>query len=312
MAPAPAERLATVRVLVGAFALVYLLVRLPVLADFSRLAPSRFEPVGVVRVLAGPLPTALVWALWAACVLAAAAFAAGLRHRLSGPLFAALLLWVTSYRNSWGMIFHTENLLVLHAIVIGLSPAADALSLDARGSPASEGQAYGWPLRLMSAITATTYVIAGLAKLRESGLRWAEGEILRNYIAYDTVRKIEIDSAHSPFGAWLVGFEAPFPVIGVLTFVVELGAPLAFLHWRLRVAWVACAYGFHVGVLAVMAIAFPYPLAGIAYASFLPCERIWRWPILRRLARTLRSRAQISPLSGGSPAEGREGGRASQ
>ena len=108
MAPAPAERLATVRVLVGSFAFVYLIVRAPVLADFGAIAHSRFEPVGVVRLLSAPLPSAAVWMAWGACVLLAAAFAVAARFRLAGPLFAALLLWVTSYRNSWGMVFHTD------------------------------------------------------------------------------------------------------------------------------------------------------------------------------------------------------------
>lgn len=283
MAPAPAERLATVRVLVGAYAFVYLLVRVPVLADFSRLSASRFDPVGVVHVLSEPLPAAVVWALWAACVVAAGMFVAGWRHRASGPLFAVLLLWVTSYRNSWGMIFHTENLLVLHAIVLALCPAADARSVEAPGAGRGDGVAYGWPLRLMGAITVASYVIAGLAKLRLSGWHWAEGEILRNYIAYDTVRKIEIDSVYSPFGAWLVGFAAPFPVIGAFTFVIELGAPLALLRGRLGSAFVGLLYAFHVGVLSVMAIAFPYQLVGVAYAALLPCERIWKWPVLRKV-----------------------------
>lgn len=306
MAPAPPERLATVRALVGAYALVYLVVRAPVLADFSALAPGRFEPVGVVRVLSAPLPAAAVWALWGASVVLAAAFAVGARFRLTGPLCAALLLWVTSYRNSWGMLFHTDNLLVLHAVVVGLCPAAaDALSLDARSAdarqrsvarsplldppPAGGGRnvennisPHGWPLRLLGWMTVAAYALAGVAKLRESGLVWADGEILRNYIAFDAVRKIEVGSVYSPFGAWLVAFEAPFRVIGVLSLALELGGAGALLHPRLTRAWVVGMWGFHAGVLAVMAIVFPYPLSGVAFAALLPCERIWRWRVLRR------------------------------
>lgn len=293
MAPAPPERLATVRVLVGAYALVYLVARAPVLADFSAFAPARFEPVGVVRALSVPLPAAAVWALWGASVVLAAAFAVGARFRLTGPLLAALLLWVTSYRNSWGMLFHTDNLLVLHAIVVGLCPAAtDVLAVDARtrraapdatasAVPGADG-VYGWPLRLLGWITVAAYALAGIAKLRESGLVWADGEILRNYIAFDAVRKIEVGSVYSPFGAWLVGFQAPFRVIGVLSLALELGGPLVLLHPRLTRAWVVGMWGFHLGVLAVMAIVFPYPLSGVAFAALLPCERIWRWRGLRR------------------------------
>jgi hypothetical protein len=293
MAPAPPERLATVRVLVGAYAFVYLVVRAPVMADFSALAPSRFEPVGVARILAGPLPAAVVWSLWGASVLLAAAFALGVRYRVVGPAFAAVLLWVATYRTSWGMLFHTDNLLVLHALSLGLAPgAADALSVaagrrmrSAEGAsvaPLAAGAAHGWPLRLLAWLTVAAYALAGIAKLRESGFTWAEGEILRNYIAFDAVRKLEVGSVHSPFGAWLVAYEAPFRVIGVLSLALELGGPVALLHPRLTRAWVVGLWGFHVGVVVVMAIAFPYPLSGVAFAALLPCERIWRWRGLRR------------------------------
>ena len=47
------------------------------------------------------------------------------------PIAAALLLWTLSYRNSWGLPFHTENLLVLHVIALALAPAADAWALGA-------------------------------------------------------------------------------------------------------------------------------------------------------------------------------------
>jgi hypothetical protein len=42
---------------------------------------------------------------------------------LERAVFALLLLWVTTYRNSWGQVFHTENLMVLH-VVLAVSPAA--------------------------------------------------------------------------------------------------------------------------------------------------------------------------------------------
>ena len=61
-------------------------------------------------------------------------------------------------------------------------------------------------------------------------------------------------------------------------------APLALLvRHRLRAVWIASAWLFHVGVLALMAIGFPYPLAGIAFASMVPLERLAaRVPVLAR------------------------------
>ena len=48
-APAPAERLASLRLLIGGFGVVYLIARAPALAPFTRLLPSSFTPIGVTR-----------------------------------------------------------------------------------------------------------------------------------------------------------------------------------------------------------------------------------------------------------------------
>lgn len=286
-APAPAERLATVRLLTGAFAVVYLLVRAPVMLDFRGFDAGRFEPVGLARVLTAPLPAALVVALYVATLLSCVAFMLGYRFRVTGPLCALLTLALTSYRHSWGMIFHTENLLVMHMAVLALVDAGAALSLDARTNSSEAGThaRFGWPLRLLCALTAVSYALAGIAKLKISGPVWMDGEILRNYIAYDALRKAQVGSMYSPFGGWLVQYEWPFKPIGVLTMLLELGAPVALVHRRLARLWVLGIYGFHVGVLATMAIAFVYPLTFVAFASYFECERIWGWKGLRGVRR---------------------------
>ena len=279
-APAPAARLALLRLLVGSFATIYLLVRSPVLADFRSMSAARFEPVGLAALLGAPLAAQLALAAWALCVVLCALFAVGARFAISGPLAALALLWVTSYRNSWGMVFHTDNLLVLHMLALGVVPAAaDVLSVDAarRGghrASVTDDARYGWPVKLVSALTVTTYLLAGIAKLKLSGLDWADGEVLRSTMAHDAVRKAAVGSIYSPLGGWLVRYGWPFPVFGAFTLVVELGAPLALLGGRVALLWAALAWSFHAGVIATMAIAFPYPLSGIALASLLPLERV--------------------------------------
>jgi hypothetical protein len=284
LAPAPAVRLATLRVACGVFCLVYLLARAPVLIDFRGVTAAQWEPVGPAHVLSGPLPALPVIAAWAACVACAGCFALGYRYRVTGPAFALLFLWVTSYRSSFGMIFHTDNMAALQALVLGLCPAAaEALSFDARGKDAPEQHGrFGWPIKLLCAVTAATYVIAGVAKLRGAGLHWADGDILRHYVAYDAVRKQALGSIHSPLGAWLVQYRWPFVPFSALTLVLELGAPLALLGPRIAAVWALGIWGFHVAVLLLMAIAFPYPLT-VGLLPFLPAERIWRVKPLTRL-----------------------------
>jgi ABC-type multidrug transport system fused ATPase/permease subunit len=283
-AEAPPERLALLRILVGAFALVYVVVRYPALAAVTHFHAGEFSPVGPVTVLAAPLSPPLVHAGLVVAVLSGAAFVAGVRYRIAGPAFALAFLWVTSYRSSWGMTFHTENLTALHLLVLAVAPAADARSFDARSaksSPAAGGR-YGWAIRVMCVVTVVTYVLAGIAKLRLAGFDWANGEILRAQVAFDNLRKIELGSWHSPLGAALVRFAWPFHVLAWATLALELGAPLALLGRKVAYVWACGAFCFHLGVLALMVIAFPYPLSFVAYAPFFPLERaqntrLYRW-----------------------------------
>ena len=273
--PAPAKRLAMLRVLVGGFAVGYVVIRAPNLVSYTSFDDSQFAPVGVATLLDGPLPDVALRLLVAATVVVGVAFLAGWRFRVSGPAFALLLLALMTYRNAWGQVFHTENILVLHVLVLGLSPAADALSLDSRGrDPPGDEARYGWPIRLMCILTVLTYFIAGETKLRIAGLDWVTSDSLRNLIAYDNVRKIELGDTHSPLGGILVGHAWLFPPLAVATLAVELGAPLALLSGRIARVWALLAWGFHVGVAAVMAIIFPYPLLGLAFAPFFAVERL--------------------------------------
>ena len=282
-APAPAERLAMLRWLIGGYALLYLVGRFLGFVDYSRFNPSHFKPVGPVALIEQPLPTAALVVIAGVTVVLGIAFVVGHRFRITGPAFAVLYMWIVSYRNSWGMPFHTENLIVLHVLVVGLAPgAADAWSRDARGrsSPADSGR-YGWPIRLLCLVTVTTYVLAGWAKIATSGFGWITDDTLRGLIAFDNLRKIELGSPHSPVGGWLVSVPWLFAPLAAFSLAMEIFAPVALLSPRIGRIWCAVAWSFHFGVVVLMAIMFHYQLFLVAYASFFDVEklghRIQRW-----------------------------------
>jgi hypothetical protein len=287
-APVPAERLAAFRIVVGAFATVYLAVRIGHLLDVTHLPRGTWRPVGVVDVLVDEPLRAGPWtALVAITVALSVAFTAGVAHRVVAPVFAALLLFVLTYRSSWGMPFHTENLLVLHVIVLALAPAADAWSIDRRRAarravapPAADGR-YAWALRTAAVLLVVTYVIAGLAKIRLAGGDWLDGDQLRNQVAHDNIRKALLGDTISPIASPLLDHPILFQILAVATLAVEIGAPIALAGGRYALVWCGAAWGFHVGVIALMAIAFPYPLAGVAYAPLFAVERPVGW-LLRR------------------------------
>jgi hypothetical protein len=287
--PMPATRLATLRLLVGAFGAIYLSVRTPHLLSYALDDVDRFRPVGVIALGGAPILPAVYQALVIATVILAFPFLAGWRHRILAPIYAALLWIVLTYSNSWGQIMHTDNLFLLHVVVLALTPSADVLSMDAkrRGPPERHvAKRYGWPIRLLVAVGALAYLLAGVAKLQNSGFDFVAGETLRNYVGFDNVRKIELGSVHSPLGAWLLPYPAFFAVLAWVSFVLELGAPIAVIGRRIGKLWAIAVWGFHVGVLALMAIGFVYQLTFVAFAPYFDVEKLWdRKPMKRLLAK---------------------------
>ncbi|MEM6291527.1 MAG: HTTM domain-containing protein [Myxococcota bacterium] len=293
----PAERLAMLRILVGAYGVIYLLSRVGAIWGVTRYRPQQFRPVGLAWWMESPLPPGLVAAGLILTLVAGVAYVLGWRFKVAGPLYAAGLLWVTSYRNSWGMVFHTENLLVLHTLIVGVAASADAWSLDARGRPLPAASSrYGWAVVLMGWVAALTYFVAGIAKLSHSGLGWITSDTLRNFIAYDNIRKAELGAGYSTLGTWMVAHAWVFPPLAAVSMAVEIGAPFAVLNRRLGMVWAAAAWGFHVGVLALMYILFHYPILGVAYASFFPVERLGRW-VQRRISRSSAAAPEPEPAA---------------
>jgi hypothetical protein len=273
-APAPAERLAVLRVLVAGFATAYLLVRLAVFLDLADGRPSVFEPVGVLAWLTRPLPGAVVTATVLVALVASAALTLGVAARWTGPLAFVALLAATTYRSSWGQLLHFENLLVLHMGVVAFSASADAYAVTRRGPRRGPDARYGWPVRLAALFTVATYVLAGVAKLRYGGLDWMLGDTLRNHVAYAVARLDVLGGSPPWLGQELVRYAWLFPPMAVASVVIELSAPLALRGGRLRTAWVAAAWLMHAGIAALMHIVFPYPLSLVAFAPLFRLERL--------------------------------------
>jgi hypothetical protein len=309
----PAGRVAVLRILVGAYVVAWSLARLPEHLASAGQPDHRWQPVGVWALVDGPPARAVVVALAVATPVLGLLFAAGRWFRIAGPACAVALLALATLDSSWGQIFHTENLVVLHVGILALAPGvADALVLGGgrggRGGRArsESAGAYGWPVGLCAVVVVIAYVVAGVAKLRGEGLGWASGDALRNLVAYDNLRKQLLGDTYSPLGSWIVGQGWAFGPLAVATLAVELGAGVALLGGRWRTAWVVGAWLFHLGVLLLMAIVFPYQLSGIAFAAFFPLERL-----PERLRRRARPPGPLVHRTGGRAAgiEGRIDGR---
>ena len=131
VARAQPARPAVLRLATGTFSAVHNIRRRPMFRRLHRQEGTQFTPVGVVRVLKKPLPPKLADALFDAAQAVNLAATLGIGHRVTGPLNAALQLWTISYRNSWTMLLHNDNMMTMHQMVLGVTRSADALSVDA-------------------------------------------------------------------------------------------------------------------------------------------------------------------------------------
>jgi hypothetical protein len=276
---APASRLGLVRMVVGGYTLVYLARQRKKFRRLARTDPSQFEPVGPVRVLDRPLPAPVADKIIDATLVSTALFTMGAKHRLVGPLHSALLTWTLSYRNSWSMVFHSENTLVWHTMVLGACRAADGASLDALLSKAAPGgphPRYGWPLQAMQAASAATYLLSGIAKVGgESGWSWVSGGAMRRQVAIDRVRKDVFGSTRGTTAAHLLYPRRNlFTAFAVGSLALELGAPLGLVNPKAGRLWALATFGMHWGIRVIMGIRFRYQLCGAGFASWFALERL--------------------------------------
>ncbi|GAA5144902.1 hypothetical protein GCM10023321_01980 [Pseudonocardia eucalypti] len=276
-AATPAARLGLVRAIIGGYTLYYLNKRRNMFRRVNRTDPALFKPVGPCRVLTKPIPPNIADRLNDATMVSTALFTLGSGHRVVGKAHAALLLWTLSYRNSWSMIFHSDNTLVLHTLVLGAARSADAVSLDSlagRARPEPHPR-YGWPLQLMNAASTLTYLLAGIAKVvGPSGWGWAKGDGLRRQVAMDGIRKEVYGSRAEPTAYKLYPYRGLFTAFAVGSLALELLAPLGLLNRRLGRIWAVNTFGMHWGIKVIMGIRFRYQLSGISFVPWFDLDRL--------------------------------------
>ena len=137
------------------------------------------DPVGTFGWIADPIPVSVSRSILVAAIVVGAGFVAGWRYRVSGPLFAVLLLFALTACNLAGQVWHTENLLLMHVAVLAFAPVADVWV--ARRPPAAAPAGGGTLIngsaaaQLMSILTVRDLRRRGRHQAPERGLRMADG-----------------------------------------------------------------------------------------------------------------------------------------
>ncbi len=277
----PPERLAVLRIATGCFSLWYLLSRFDMLQRMAKNTET-FEPIGILSWINQPLSENVFWWISIGVIILNVLYIIGWKFKFTGPAFALVVLLYFTYRNSWSMIYHNRNALVLHIIIIGLVASADAWSWDSwrkkrKGikSPEAHWQ-YGWPIQLICAATVGTYLLSGIAKLAgDLAWDWANGSGMRSQVAIDAIRKELLGAEAAPLFEVLYEHTWLFLGMGILTFVLELGAPLALARKRWAMIWAGLTWMMHWGIFFIMGISFRYQMTGLIFISFFDVEKLW-------------------------------------
>ena len=258
LTPEVSERALTIwRVWTGVVLAVYLIVRVRPLTSFV----GAWRPVGVLRPIAEPLPMSALWLLWALSLGAALHFVRPIGSETATRWVRALgvpaLVILLTHRSSGGQILWFDILPALHVVALWLAGGRfDAIRA-------------GWAMRMASLMTAITYVLAGIAKLRIGGTAWITNGALERQITWSATRFDVLGGTPSPLAAPLVDLGLASAPLALAVIVIELGAPIALVNRRLALGWSIAAWAMHAVIAATLFVVFHWPLFGVAFAPLV-------------------------------------------
>lgn len=263
--PVDARHLAIVRIAVfGTWLVILASTRLDLLAGLPR---ELVRPTGVALLLPIDLlvgsPT-LLTTIQILAILGCVACVLGVRPFTPIAVGTAILLFVCDgLMKSIGMFDnHTQWGPLLAALLLALSPAADAWSLPHRGHPDGSTRVYAShdryaaPMVAMAAVVSLAYVMIGARRIVDGALTVLTDDSM---LVWSVVRSLEDHSYPWDGSLVLLGNEWLLPGVAigfVLVTAFEILTPLALRYAAFRTAWLCVMVPFHLSTLVVMRIFF--------------------------------------------------------
>lgn len=246
-----------------------LILQSPPLALAAAVPPELFQPKGILTLLPGGFwdlmlrPAALTGFTIALVGVTLAAVLGVGPFALIGPLaFAGVLLFDGIQKSFGGFINHAQMAPLYAALLVAVSPSADALRLGRRreaslGSAALRPAAvYRFPLVGTALLLSIAYSLIGLHRVTTGGVQVFTGDALPTYLA---LRTFEYASYNFQLSPYLLAWEPAVFALKVgfaVTTLFEILSPLILLSRRFRLAWLAVIVPFHFLSLLTMNIFF--------------------------------------------------------
>ena len=270
-APAPLADLAVARVLLCAIVLrLHGDVRV---LGVGLVSAEHWKPLAWIEALGFSRPPTVLELVWwgRATRIALACAALGLATNVSLLAVLGLQLVQEAFLNCFGKMNHATIPLLYALLFVALAPCGRVLSIDALlrrawrrvralpAEPAVSCSPYArWPFELLFVELAAYYFLAGFAKLRESGVLWADGATLQYYL---------LEKA-TPAGLWLAEHVRLCSALSAMVLAFELSWPLGVVLRRLRPVLLLAGLCFHWGTIVFLRISF-WPV-WVLYVLFVP------------------------------------------
>jgi len=283
-APGSLTRLAIYRLWVYSIILLDVLIWTRGHLRYAEVAPEFYQPIYILRLLQIPAP-AHPWLDIVYGALAVFVFLAliGYKTNFSAVMASGLYVYWVAQWFSFGWVHHLHPPLVFSMAALALSPSGARLSVDhllkrlrenhaAQQfiSKANANSPYAtWPLRFVQTIIILLYFLSGYAKLKISGLEWANGTTLQWYLMNDYL------TFQAPAGLWLANHKELCILLSYATLIFEVGFISALFFPRLAPWLLLAGFSFHLGTYITMRTFFEF--LWLTYPVFFNFERIGAW-----------------------------------
>lgn len=245
-----------------------------------------WKPIWLFRTLHLPLfsvnEITVMDAIWKTSLIFSAI---GLFTRFSNFVSFLICIYLFGIQNNFGRTHHLEIILLWAFLIMTFSRCGDSWSVDRLIKTARTGAGpgsqtpklsaeYTWPIRLMWVVMAMIYFVAGLSKMRHSGIAWVTSDSMSYFLMRPPYHVADAEPLLN-WGLWMSRHAWASHGMALMGVGLELSYPIALFSRRLRYVIMASGIMMQTGIALFMGPNF-YQMI-LCQLLWLPLDRILYW-----------------------------------